>query len=162
MTMAHALCPHRNSKGANSIYLLLWSLPVTNIFDAASLRTVHRTHNLTFKAILLRTEFDDTPMVRFGIRAMKQWRGAYLYTYRVWHIQGNADVTELDETQSHIEYEISVLIDIWTFRPSLRRSRGKRVSNLGDKASVERSSETNSKSSSNPIWNTIATSFKAG
>jgi len=73
MTMAHALCPRRNSKGANSIYLLLRSLLVANIFDADSLRTlaVHRTHNLTFKASL-RTEFDDTPMVPFGIRAMKQ------------------------------------------------------------------------------------------
>ena len=73
--------------------------------------------------------------------------GAYLYTHLVWHIQGDGDVAEVDETQSHIEYEISVLIDIWTSRPSLRRSRGKRVSSLDDKASVERSSETNSKSS---------------
>ena len=57
------------------------------------------------------------------------------------------DSTEVDGKRYYMEYEMSVLMDTWTSRPSLRRSRGKRASSLGDKAAVERSSETNSKSS---------------
>ena len=68
MTMNHALSPHRNSKGAGAIYLLLRSLLVANIFDIDSLRIVHNTYDLTFtfepkrsaKASLPRTELDDT------------------------------------------------------------------------------------------------------
>jgi len=48
MTMAHALRPRRNSKGADAIYLLPWPLPVATISDTGSLRTVHSTHDLTF------------------------------------------------------------------------------------------------------------------
>jgi len=48
MTMAHALCPRRNSKGANAIYLLPLPLPVATISDTDSLKTVHSTHDLTF------------------------------------------------------------------------------------------------------------------